>query len=159
VSQAGPRPEIARASAALIRAVSQTGTVSPETKELCGLMVSWLNGCERCVAAHAAYAKKLGVEAAKLEALFDYARSDRFDGAQRAALAAAVAITREPRALPPSLRDRLRQHFDAGQIYELLSAIGVANYLTRVDNALSDATLDASCVPVKQTVPAENGSV
>jgi AhpD family alkylhydroperoxidase len=122
-------------------------------------MVSWLNGCERCVAAHAAYAKKLGVETAKLEALFDYARSDRFDDAQRAALAAAVAITREPRALPSALRDRLSHHYDAGQIYELLSAIGVANYLTRVNNALADEALDVSCVPVAQTMPTGNSPV
>ena len=143
------RPQIARASAALLRAIVQEGTVSSETKELCGLMVAWLNGCNRCASAHVAYAQRLGVSKQKLDALFDYARDESFDDSQRAALAAAVALTREPRALPPAVRLQLQQHYDEGEIYELLNAIGVANYLTRVNNALADDAVDVECAPVE----------
>lgn len=142
-----PRQQIARASAALLRAVVQHGSVSRETKELCGLMVAWLNGCDRCVSAHTAYAQRLGVAKEKLEALFDYARNDAFDEPQRAALAAAVALTREPRALPPAVREQLQQHYSADEIYEILSAIGVANYLTRVNNALANDAVSVECTP------------
>lgn len=145
-----PRPEIARASAALLRAIVQDGTVSRETKELCGLMVAWLNGCDRCVSSHAAYAQRLGVAKEKLDALFDYARNDAFDESQRAALAAAVALTREPRALPPAVREALQKHFDEGEIYEILNAIGVSNYLTRVNNALANDAADVECVPIDE---------
>lgn len=111
-------------------------------------MVAWLNGCDRCVSAHAAYARRLGVAREKLDALFDYARNAAFDEPQRAALAAAVALTREPRALPPAVREALQQHYDADEIYEVVSAIGIANYLTRVNNALADDAVSVECVPL-----------
>lgn len=141
------RTRIARASAALQRAIVQEGTVSRETKELCGLMVAWLNGCDRCVSAHVAYAQRLGVPKDKLDALFDYARNDAFDESQRAALAAAVALTREPRALPPAVREQLQRYYNDDEIFEILNAVGVANYLTRVNNALAEDGVSIDCVP------------
>ncbi len=110
-------------------------------------MVAWLNGCDRCVSSHQAYAQRLGVSREKLDALFDYARDDAFDDAQRAALSAAVALTREPRALPPAVREALERHYDADQVFEVLSAIGAANYLTRVNNALADTDAPIPCSP------------
>jgi alkylhydroperoxidase family enzyme len=47
-----------------------------------------------------------------------------------------VALTREPRGLPDAVWNDLRQHYDDAQIVELLCAIGFANYLDRVSNAL-----------------------
>lgn len=88
-----------------------------------------------------------GVSREKLDALFDYACDDAFDEGQRAALSATVALTREPRALPPSVREVLELHFDADQVFEILSAIGAANYLTRVNNALADEVSAIACVP------------
>jgi AhpD family alkylhydroperoxidase len=112
------------------------GTVPRKTKELCALMVSWLNACENCTQAHAEMAASLGVERAALDDLTNYARSDHFSAAERAALAATVALTREPRALPPAVREGLEAHYDAGEIVEIVAAIGLTNYLSRASNAL-----------------------
>ena len=71
-----------------------------------------------------------------LDELWDYARSDRFSAAERAALAAAVAITREPRAMPDAVWADLRKHFDDGEIVEIICTIGLFNYFNRVNNAL-----------------------
>ncbi len=71
-----------------------------------------------------------------LDELWDYARSERFSAAERAALAAAVAMTREPRAMPESVWEGLRNHFDDGQIVEIICTIGLFNYFNRVNNAL-----------------------
>ncbi len=131
------RPEIARSGAAHLRAVMETGTVPRRTKELCALMVSWLNACEHCVSAHQDYARELGVSQTQLDALFDYNRSPEFDDAERAALSAAVALTREPRALPPAVRSALEAHYDEGQRVEIVSTIGLFNYLNRSSNALA----------------------
>jgi AhpD family alkylhydroperoxidase len=113
------------------------GTVPPRTKELCALMVSWLNACENCTQAHAEMARSLGVDRATLDDLTNYARSEHFSPAERAALAAAVAITREPRALPPAVREALEEHYDAAEIVEIVAAIGLTNYLSRASNVLS----------------------
>lgn len=40
------RPQIARTAAAHLAAVTGEGVVPQRTKELCALMVSWLNACE-----------------------------------------------------------------------------------------------------------------
>ncbi|HVS46181.1 MAG TPA: carboxymuconolactone decarboxylase family protein [Verrucomicrobiae bacterium] len=141
------RAEIDRAAAAHMRVVMQSGTVAPQTKELCALMVSWLNVCDACVSAHAQYAQSLGIPQSQLDALFDYARAPEFDDPTRAALAATVALTREPRALPPALRGALERHYDAEQIYEIVSAIALYNGVTRVGNATSGFVTSISCAP------------
>lgn len=71
-----------------------------------------------------------------MSALQDYANSDRFTAADKAAFAAAVAMTREPRALPDAVWRQLREHYDDGQIVEIVCAIGLFNYFNRVNNAL-----------------------
>ncbi|GAC1497722.1 MAG: hypothetical protein NVS1B14_00230 [Vulcanimicrobiaceae bacterium] len=71
-----------------------------------------------------------------LDALGDYTRDERFGAAERAALAAAVAITREPRGLPEAVWKDLREHFDDGQIVEIICSIGLFNYFNRLNNAL-----------------------
>jgi AhpD family alkylhydroperoxidase len=130
-----------------MRAVMQSGSVSPQTKELCALMVSWLNACDACVSAHDSYARSLGISQEQLDALFDYGRSPLFDEPTRAALAASVALTREPRALPPAVREDLERHYDADQIYEIVSAIGLYNGVTRVGNAMSGGVTPVPCAP------------
>ncbi len=71
-----------------------------------------------------------------LDELWDFARNPKFTDAERAALAAAVAITREPRGLPESVWQDLRNHFDDGEIVEILCAVGLFNYFNRFNNAL-----------------------
>ncbi len=134
----GARPQLARTLARHVAAVDD-GSVSRRTKELVALMVAWLNACERCARAHGEIALELGVPGTALEALGDFAESPQFTPAERAALSAAVALTREPRALPAPVREDLERFYDAGEIVEIVAAIGLHNYLTRASNALRDA--------------------
>lgn len=118
------------------RFVMESGSVPALTKALCGAMVAALNYCTPALVAQRRRARELGASAQMLTEIWDYARSTHYDGAQRAALAAAVALTREPRALPEAVRGELQAHFDDAQIVEILCAIGASNYLNRVQNAL-----------------------
>jgi alkylhydroperoxidase family enzyme len=99
-------------------------------------MVSWLNACEYCTNCHEDLAQRLGIDQATLDDLGNYAHSDHFSFPERAALAAAVSLTREPRALPPTIREQLENHFDEGEIVEIIAAIGLYNYINRLSNAL-----------------------
>ena len=130
------RPQIARTLARHVEALEQ-GTLPARTRELCALMVSWLNACQNCLEAHGEIASQLGVDRATLDDLADFARSERFSPAERAALSASVALTREPRALPPAVRADLESHYDSGTIAEIVATIGLYNYLTRANNALT----------------------
>jgi AhpD family alkylhydroperoxidase len=129
------RPQLARTLARHIEQV-QAGTVPRRTKELCALMVSWLNACESCLQTHSEMALSLGVDQPTLDELGNFATSERFSAAERAALSAAVALTREPRALPPPVREMLDQYYDEGELAEIVATIGLYNYLTRANNAL-----------------------
>lgn len=130
------RPEIAHTVTEHLDAVMKNGSVPQLTKELCAAMVSAINYCRPSVVEHRRRAAELGADTDMLNALWDYARTDRFTDAQKAALGAAVALTREPRALPQAVREQLQAHYGEGQIVEILCAVGVFNYLNRVGNAL-----------------------
>jgi len=130
------RPALARTLAAHVRALSE-GSIAARTKELIALMVGWLNACEYCTCVHEDIARGLGVDEQTLESLGNFATSPLFDDAERAALAATVALTREPRALPPAVREALEANYDQGGRIEVLAAIGLHNYLSRLSNGLA----------------------
>lgn len=129
-------PEVAQTLYAHLETVMGEGRVPRRLKELCAVLVSALNQCEYCLSARREEAERLGVEPAVLRELHDYARSEKYSAAEKAALAATIALTREPRALPANLWENLREHFDAAQIVELLAVIGLFNDLNRINNAL-----------------------
>lgn len=76
------------------------------------------------------------MDQATIDELWNFASSERFNAAEKAALATAVALTREPRALPDPVWNALREHFDDGEIVEILCSIGLFNYFNRLNNAL-----------------------
>lgn len=129
------RPRIAQSLDEHVRTVLGDGTVPAPVKELCAAMVSAVNFCEPLLVSHRGAARKLGVPIEKLNDLWDYARSEQFNDAERAALAAAVALSREPRALPPSVWAQLHEQYDEGQVAEILCTIGALNYVARLQNA------------------------
>ena len=130
------RPEIAEASAEQLRVVMQAGTVPSGTKALCAAMVSAVNYCEPALIAYRREARSAGVSVEMLNALWDFARSDLFTNAQKAALSAAVSLTREARALPDTVWNQLRAEYGDGEIIEILAVIATVNALNRVSNAL-----------------------
>lgn len=132
-----PRPAIARSLAAHLRDLAAESSVSARTKELIALMVAWLNACDYCTCVHEEIARTLGIDVETLEEIGDFARSARFLDAERAALAATVSLTREPRALPLAVRAELVKHYDDGEIIEIVALIGANNYVSRLSNALS----------------------
>ncbi len=139
----GAQPRYARSLAAHVRDLNE-GTLPARTRELIALMVGWLNACDYCTCVHESIARELGVDESTLAELGDFAVSPRFNDAERAALGAAVALTREPRALPPAVWDALREHYDEGQRIEILAAIGLNNYISRLSNALGIRAADAA---------------
>lgn len=129
-------PQITSSAAEHLHAILATGSVSRGTKALCAVMVSAINFCEPALVAYRREARLAGVSIDMLNALWDFARSDLFDNAQRAALSAAVSLTREARALPDTVWNQLRAEYSDGEIVEILALIGMVNGLNRVSNAL-----------------------
>ncbi|MDQ2817538.1 MAG: hypothetical protein M3T49_04920 [Candidatus Eremiobacteraeota bacterium] len=80
--------------------------------------------------------RRFGADEQILAELDDYARSADFSAAEKAALSAAEALTRDATRLAQPVWDDLRAHFDDGQIVEIVCTIGLFNYFNRVNNAL-----------------------
>lgn len=118
-----------------MNAIFGEGTVFCATKHLCAAMSAAVNFCNPLLVEHRGAARRAGVSVEKLNDIWDFAKSERFDDAERAALAAAVALSREPRALPPAVWTELRAHYTHPQVAEILCAIGAANYVARLRNA------------------------
>jgi alkylhydroperoxidase family enzyme len=62
-------------------------------------------------------------------------RSD-FTEKEKIALRLAERVTRDAHTVDDKLWSELRQHFDEGEIIELLAAIGLFNYFNRFNDAL-----------------------
>jgi len=131
------RPEIASTLAAQQAAVMSRGTVPALLKELIAVRVSQLNQCAYCIASHSALVERLGGSKAQLAALADFEQSAEFDAAAKAALRLAEQITRQPEMhMDDQTWQALSQHYDAGQIVEIVCAAAIFNYFNRINNYL-----------------------
>jgi AhpD family alkylhydroperoxidase len=98
--------------------VMEHGTVPELTKQLCAVLVAGLNFCHPSLIEHRRRARMLGASNDMVNAIWEYAHSDHFTPAQKAALACAVSVTREARALPDAVWDDMRSHYDDAQIVD-----------------------------------------
>jgi uncharacterized peroxidase-related enzyme len=130
------RPEIFQTMIAHFEAILQTGTVPLRLKELVIVRTSQLNRCEYCLGSHTQIALKLGWSREQLENLTHYADRRDFTAAEKAALRLAEQMTLDANHIPEEDFDALREHFDEGEIVELMAAIGLFNYFNRFNNAL-----------------------
>ncbi len=138
------RPQIAASLEQHERAVMETGDVHPVTKELCAALCAAVNFCTPLLVEHRARAREMGVSVAKLNDLWEFARSAEYSKEERAALAAAVALSREPRALPAVVWEQLCDAYDEPSISEILCVIGCVNYTARLVNALDSKPREPS---------------
>ena len=110
--------------------------ISRETAYLCAAMVAGVTFCTPLLVEYRGVLRRLGTSAEKLNDLWSNASSEHYDPGQRATLAAAVALSREPRALPPTIWASLREHCTPEVIEQVLCIIGAVNGLARIRNAL-----------------------
>ena len=79
---------------------------------------------------------QLGVSDAKIDALADYANSDLYNEAERAALEFADAMTITGRDVSDELFERLRRLFDEDALVELTATIAWENASSKFNRAL-----------------------
>jgi uncharacterized peroxidase-related enzyme len=123
------RPEIFETMIAHFEAILHTGTVPLRLKELVIVRTSQLNRCEYCLGSHTQIALRL-------DHLAHYADRSDFTRAEKAALRLAEQMTLDANHIPDEDFEALREHFDEGEIVELMAAIGLFNYFNRFNNAL-----------------------
>ncbi|RDC71354.1 carboxymuconolactone decarboxylase family protein [Rhodovulum sp. 12E13] len=137
------RPEIARAFTALNRAVmAEHGAVTPEFKRLLGYISSFASGCRYCQAHMMLASERFGASEERVETVWTYETSPHFTEAERAALAFAQAATEVPNAVTPEIGARLRAHWAAEDIVEIMGVVALFGWLNRWNDSMGSALGD-----------------
>jgi uncharacterized peroxidase-related enzyme len=125
-------PKMVKAWAQMTAAIwDPEGRVDMKLKRLMSHVASRSAGCSYCMAHTAEGAAKLGVEQAKLDAVWDYQSSPLFSPAERAALDVAVAAGCVPNAVTDEMFLELRKHWSDEQIVEIVGVIAAFGFLNR----------------------------
>ncbi|MGA0032603.1 MAG: carboxymuconolactone decarboxylase family protein [Burkholderiales bacterium] len=82
-------------------------------------------------------ALRLGVEAEKLEAVWEFRTSSLFPEAERAALEVAIAGAAQPNAVTDEMFAELKKHWSEGQIVEIVAVIANFGFLNRWNDTMA----------------------
>jgi len=151
------RPEIAAAFINLNKAVmANRGGVTSEQKRLIGLLASNVAGCLYCQAHTTLAAERYGATKARLDAIWEYSSSPLFTDAERAAFDFAIAAATVPNAVTPDVTGTLEQHWDAGEIVEILGVIALFGFLNRWNDSMA-TTLEGPAAEIGERQLAASG--
>jgi alkylhydroperoxidase family enzyme len=130
------RPEILRAFSELITRIWRTGTVPVGLKPLVAIVASTA-GCGYRQAHETVDATMRGVDEAKIAEIWDFERSPRYSEAERVALRFARDASVVPNAVTPEHFEELREHWDDGEIVEILLVVGLFGFLNRWNDSMA----------------------
>lgn len=131
------RPAIAKAFIALNMAVMENrGRVTSDLKRLIGYVASLAAGCQYCQAHTIRAAERYGADADKMTHIWSYKTHPAFSDAERAALDFSVAAAAVPNAVDEAIGQHMRQHWNEGEIVEILGVIALFGYLNRWNDSM-----------------------
>jgi alkylhydroperoxidase family enzyme len=101
---------------------------------------SQASGCRHCQA-HGSYALNgLGIDLARIQALWSYDTSDLFDERERAALGFALAAGASPSEVTADHHAALREHFSDEEARTLLGVVAIGGFMNRYNDSLATVT-------------------
>jgi uncharacterized peroxidase-related enzyme len=106
-------------------------------KRLLAHVASRAAGCQYCMAHTGEGAMKLGVDAKKIDAVWDYRTSPLFTPAERAALDVAVGAGCVPNAVTDDMFMELRKHWTEEQIVEIVGLVALFGFLNRWNDTMA----------------------
>ncbi|HEY5261376.1 MAG TPA: carboxymuconolactone decarboxylase family protein [Solirubrobacteraceae bacterium] len=115
----------------LEKAFASSKRVDESIKMLAELKAATMVGCEFCIDIASQKSRESGLSDDQLLALGHHTESDLFSPLQKLVLDYAAAMTRTPAQVSDELFERLREHFDDGQLVELTTAVAIENYRAR----------------------------
>ncbi len=131
-------PEATTAIQDLVKVAYSAG-VPRATMELVHLRTSQINGCSYCVSSGSTSAKRSGESDERVFGVAAWREAPWFDGAERAALGLAEAMTRlsdHPEAVGDAVWEDAARHFDERQLAGLILWIAVSNLFNRINTAI-----------------------
>jgi len=131
------RPRISAAFVEMNKAVMENkGRVTSSLKRELAYLSSMTAGCRYCEAHAIRAAERYGSEQDRLDHIWDYKTYDAFTEGERAVFDFAIAASNIPNAVDDEIADRLREHWDEGEIVEILGVIALFGYLNRWNDSM-----------------------
>jgi uncharacterized peroxidase-related enzyme len=146
------RPDIVRAFMQLNQAVLYEGTVSGELKMLVSLIASQAAGCRYCQAHMANLSKIYAASAEKIARVWEFETADCFSEAERAALRLAYKGALAPAQATQADFDEAYQHFDEGQVVEIVASIALFGFLNRWNDTMATEIEELPAAVAKDTL-------
>jgi len=126
------RPSISKAFINLNMAVmANEGRVTSALKRMIAWVSSNATGCRYCQAHAIRAAERYGAEQEQLDNIWEYKTHPAFSEAERAALDFSLQASQVPNGVDAEIKERLYQHWDEGEIVEMLGVISLFGYLNR----------------------------
>lgn len=139
------RPAIAKAFIELNKAVMKNeGRVTSEQKRLIGYLTSANAGCRYCQAHTILAAHRYGGSDERLENIWNFRDSPLYTEAEKAAFEFALAASSIPNAVDEEIQANLREHWDDGEIVEILGVVALFGYLNRWNDSMSTTLEDGA---------------
>lgn len=131
------RPAISKAFINLNKAVmANEGRVTSALKRMIAWVSSNSTGCRYCQAHAIRAAERYGAEQEQLDNIWEYRTHAAFSDAERAALDFSLAASLVPNAVDAEIKKRLYEHWDEGEIVEMLGVISLFGYLNRWNDSM-----------------------
>ncbi|MDC0006976.1 carboxymuconolactone decarboxylase family protein [Winogradskyella sp.] len=131
------RPAISKAFINLNKAVmANEGRVTSALKRMIAWVSSNATGCRYCQAHAIRAAERYGAEQEQLDNIWEYKTHAAFSNAERAALDFSLAASMVPNAVDADIKKRLYEHWDEGEIVEMLGVISLFGYLNRWNDSM-----------------------
>jgi AhpD family alkylhydroperoxidase len=141
----GNAPEIAEKMWQIFFDILQDGQVDWPTKELLILKSTKIGDCLYCVTQHEVVSGRLGVSEEKQADIVgvEYRKSPHYTEAERAILDLCGHAVLNPERIPADVWARVHEHYDDGQIVEIVATIAAYLQVSKFGDALGVELEDA----------------
>ena len=134
------RPRIANAFVEMNQAVMENkGRITSAMKREIAYLSSMTTGCRYCEAHAIRAAERYGSSQERMLNLWDYKKHKAFSEADRAMFDLAIAASQVPNGVNDEIAEAARQHFDQGEIVEILGVVALFGYLNRWNDSMGTA--------------------
>jgi Uncharacterized conserved protein len=153
------RPAIAEAFVHINKAVMDNkGQVTAEQKRLVGFLTSAQSGCRYCQAHTLLAAERYGGSEERLKNIWNFRDSHLFTAAEKALFEFALAASAVPNAVNESIEKELKEHWDDGEIVEVLGVIALFGFLNRWNDSMATSLEQPAEEAGNKYLSAENWS-
>jgi len=112
------------------------GRVTSSLKREIAYLSSMTTGCRYCEAHAIRAAERYGSPQDRLNNIWEYKTYAAFTDGERAAFDLAIAASAVPNAVNDEISENMRQHWDDGEIVEILGVIALFGYLNRWNDSM-----------------------